>query len=102
MAQQRTLRTPKRAAYKPLGCLTTKPIQLIRKVWGLGRQPHAVDITIIGDDSTLMDMDAPECIPAGSMISREHRFEKDPAIYIEVRESVLVRSLDLHRGEAQP
>ena len=49
--------------------------QLIRAVWGLGRDPNpCTDVTVVLDDPVLMDMDAPEVIPAGSTERQEHRF----------------------------
>lgn len=47
---------------------TATPRQLIKVVFGLRDTIHG---TLIGDDSTLMDMDAPGCLPAGST----HRVE---------------------------
>ena len=45
-----------------IGC----PRQLIKCVYGLRQaERDAAHLTLIHDDSTLMDMDAPECIPAG-------------------------------------
>lgn len=45
---------------------TGKPRQLIKCVHGLRGAENAVThLTLVGDDSMLMDMDAPECIPAG-------------------------------------
>lgn len=65
------------------------PNQLIKRVWGLGRKERHVDITLCADDSTLMAMDAPECIPAGSMIRREYRYPD--AIAFERRETIQPR-----------
>lgn len=68
------------------------PVQLIRKVWGLGRKKHCIDLTLVLDDSTLMDMDAPDVLPAGST-----RREETPAagshqtIYWAPRETIVAR-----------
>ena len=64
--------------------------QLIRKVWGLARAPRPpIDLTLIGDDSTLMDMDAPMIIPSGSMRREEQEFPD--AIYASPRIDYLLR-----------
>ena len=42
------------------------PTQLVKKVWGLGRHHPHIDMTLTSSDLSLMDMDAPEIIPAGS------------------------------------
>jgi hypothetical protein len=65
------------------------PNQLIKRVWGLGRQQKHVDMSLVSSNLTLMAMDAPEVIPAGSMVRREYRYAD--AIAFERRESVQPR-----------
>ncbi len=43
-----------------------RPRQLIKCVWGLRGAESNHGLTVIVDDSTLMDMDAPSVLPAGS------------------------------------
>lgn len=66
------------------------PRQLIKCVHGLRDARSA--LTLILDDSTLMDMDAPELMPAGSTVRleplRDHRDHHD---YFVVRETVVFR-----------
>jgi hypothetical protein len=47
------------------------PVQQIKAVWGLGRQSAHCDMTLTISDSTLMNIDAPEVFPAGSMRRKE-------------------------------
>lgn len=43
-----------------------KPRQLIKCVYGLRQaEKETAHLTLIHNDSTLMDMDAPECMPGG-------------------------------------
>lgn len=65
--------------YKRWAGITHTPTQLLRKVWGLGRAPKHIDLTLITSDLTLMDMDAPEIIPIGGTWREEKEF--DDAIY---------------------
>lgn len=64
-------------------CVATPPTQLIKIVWGLGRHPTCVDVTLISDDLQLMSMDAPNIIPTGSTWREEHH--ADDAIYQAAR-----------------
>lgn len=69
---------------------STTPLQMIKKVWGLGAQKqHCIDVTLIGDNPILMDMDAPVVLPAGSMLREEMVFPE--AIYFSARQRVVLR-----------
>ncbi len=69
---------------------TYKPIQLIKKVWGLRGSEKNCGLTLIHNDTTLMDMDAPEAIPAGSMRRYQPLPDSDPE-YFTTRETVVLR-----------
>lgn len=74
--------------YVPWGL--SKPIQNIKKVWGLGAEAeHCIDLTIIGDNPLLMDMDAPIGMPAGSMLREEYVHGK--TIYFAAKQRVVPR-----------
>lgn len=78
----------------------SKPLQLIKHVWGLGAHEHCIDLTIINDNSTLMDMDAPMVMPAGSMLRRET--PSDDAVYVSLIERVVHREIPIHRERTVP
>lgn len=67
----------------------SKSRQLIKACFGLG--PHHRDpaFRAINDDSTLMDMDAPISMPAGSTLRNE--FVGTHAIYVEAVERLFHR-----------
>lgn len=67
-----------------------KPRQLIKCVWGLRGTESNYGLTVIFEDTTLMDMDAPQVMPAGSHISHRSGLAQYPEGY-SVRESVVFR-----------
>lgn len=69
----------------------SQPAQTIRTVWGLGRDPVPfLDMTLVGDDSLLMDMDAPDIVPTGS--TKRHEFQcDDGVIMVDSRVSYVLR-----------
>lgn len=71
--------------------LSGQSTQMIRKVWGLGRDKHCVDLTVIGIDTPLlMDMDAPDLIPTGSTRRDETEFAN--VIMFDVRPGMVRRA----------
>lgn len=75
-----------------------KPRQLIKCVWGLRGAESNFGLTVIDSDSTLMDMDAPECLPAGSHYSCQPLFDTDPG-YAYPRETITFRTTTLWGGK---
>ena len=58
----------KRASRRRVKIPMGKPRQLIKCVYGLrGDENVTANLRLIHDDSTLMEMDAPVCIPTGAM-----------------------------------
>lgn len=83
-------KNPSAPRYVSWGVIPSRPLQMIKKVWGLGAEKeHCIDITLIGDNPILMDMDAPAVLPAGSML-REETVYLD-TIYFAARQRVVLR-----------
>jgi len=67
-----------------------RPRQLIKAGYGFGPYPVLAD-----GNNGIMDMDAPECLPAGSTIREEHKFTDSkgwPEIWVRVCHSICFRS----------
>lgn len=63
---------------------------MIKCVYGL--RDDRTKLTLILDDSTLMDMDAPELLPAGSMVRVEPlRDHPDHHDYFVIWETTVIR-----------
>lgn len=60
----------------------SKPIQLIKKAYGLRGSENNCDLTLVEGDLTLMDMDAPSSLPAGSTVRREPLPDTDPGYFL--------------------
>jgi hypothetical protein len=64
--------------------------QLIKAGYGFGPYPVLADAL-----NGIMDMDAPDCLPAGSTIREEQTFTDSKGqaeIYVQARESICTRS----------
>lgn len=68
----------------------SKPIQLIKKIYGLRGSADNHDLTLIQRDLTLMDMDAPASLPAGSTVRREPLPDTYPG-YFQISERTFPR-----------
>lgn len=79
---------PSRPRPEPLVFIRHIPHQALKVVYGLKSDRYGM--TFIGDDSTLMDMDAPECLPAGSHTAYQPMPDSDPGFWI-VRETIAFR-----------
>lgn len=61
----------------------SRPIQLVKTVWGLRGSEGNLDLTLVSTDPMLMDMDAPVVLPAGSTL----RIEPLPVTHPEYYEA---------------
>lgn len=86
MAKRKRTPTPR---YISWNHLAPPCAQQIKKVWGLGANKHCIDLTLVGDNPLLMDMDAPDALPAGSTV-REERVYPD-AIYFAAKSRIALR-----------
>lgn len=70
--------------------LRDRPRQCIKCVWGLRGAESNHGLTVIVEDSTLMDMDAPTVLPAGSHRSYQPCPDQFPDWY-SIRETTVLR-----------
>lgn len=72
----------------------TVPRQMIKCVYGLRDSKYPTGLSLIHNDSTLMDMDAPELLPAGSTVRIEPLLDHpDYHDYFVIRETVVFRDV---------